>query len=145
MTTYWQVNPALEPQKLVIRKYWWDECGFNLSFRDIIGHRTVNISFFSELDGVQIMSLHDDVEMEQRLYLLMQEAKLPNGKPFLPAFVRDTAPLIEQVRTLNQFSINESVSLHQYTIITDDFWIDVVSSQPPSVEIKEEDKGTVSL
>lgn len=133
MTTYWQVDPTLKPQKLVIRKYWWDECGFNLSFKDIVDHRTVNISFLSELEGVQIMSLHDDVEMEQRLYFLMQEAKLSNGTPFLPAFIRDTSPLIEQVRVLNQFSIHESVSLLQYTIITDDFWIDVVSPIPPAV------------
>lgn len=137
MTTYWNIEPTLWPHRLILDRYIWEEEGFTLFFHETGPHgRNLTISFPVDLDGVQILLLHDDVIMEERLYALIQAADMPNNGPFLPAFIRDDADLIDQVRALNRFSSLERKRFLQYTIITDDFWIDVVSDQSPKITLQ---------
>ncbi len=138
MTTYWHIEPTLWPHCLFLDKYIWDENGFSISFQEAGGNcRSVTISFPVDLDGVRILFLHDSVEMNQRIYALMLQAGNVPPAPFLPAFIRDDADLIDQVRALSQYSNLEQAKFLQYTIITEDFWIDIVSDQAPKVTLQD--------
>lgn len=140
MITHWQIVPSLKPQILILAKYQWDEEGFTLRLEDTVDNQTIRINFSVNLDGVRVIYRHDAVETELQVYQLMKGANLSDSERFVPAFIQDSSDLIDYVRAKNLYSNLDDAKLLHYIIITDDFWIDVVSSELP--HIITEDRGT---
>lgn len=136
MIQYWSIDETLEPQKMILIRYSWSEHGFVLRFRDVIGRRNVQILFDVDLDGVQILFLRNDLEAEDMLYTLMQSAGM-DERPFLPSFIQDESDMIATVKKMAGYDAKDRAYLH-YTVVTDDFWINVVSCLPPYITISDD-------
>ncbi len=135
MTQLWKIVPDIKPRKLIIHQYKWDKNGFVLIFYDPADGRQIEISFPVELDGVRISFLQIELEAEDRVYFLLKEAGLTEGDcPICPAFITDQSDFIDYVKQMAGYAADE-LNYLQYIIMTDDFWIEVVSSTPPVVQV----------
>ncbi len=143
MTTLWKIDPILMPQVLLLQQYRWNKEGLVLWFKDIHENQIIRISFVVDLDGFRIIYLHDSVETNNQVWQLMQEANVPSGEPFVPAFIRDSSPFIDSIRAQNQYCGFETVKLFHFIVVTDDFRIDIVSNEQPKVS-RQEDTGVLS-
>lgn len=123
----------LKPQTPILKQYHWDERGFALEFYDIVDNRFIHISFSTDVDGVQIIFLPNNLESEDRVWALMKEANIPDG-PFVPFFVQDQSKFITEVIQMAGYDSENKKYMH-YSMILDDFWINVVSALPPRITI----------
>jgi len=130
MTRQWnQLN--LKPQVPILNQYCWNGHGFMLEFHDIVDDRFVQISFSTDIDGVKFVYLPNSLETDDRIFSLMKEANIKKA-PFLPFFIQDQSIFIDEVKNLAGYDA-EDKTYKNYIMITDDFWINVVSSIPPRV------------
>lgn len=121
----------LKPQTPILKQYHWDIRGFVLEFYDIVDSRVIQISFTTDIDGVQIIFLPNSLEAEDRVWALMKEANIPEG-PVVPFFVQDQSKFITEVTQMAGYDSEHKQYMH-YSMIIDDFWINVVSTIPPKI------------
>ncbi len=135
MTQLWKIVPDIKPQNLIIHQHKWNKDGFVLSFYDVVDQRQIEIAFPVDLDGVRISFLQTELEAVDRADVLLEEAGITESEcPICPAFITDHSDFIDYVKRMAGYAAD---NLHylQYIIITDDFWIEVVSSTPPVVQV----------
>lgn len=130
MTRQW-TELKLKPQIPILKQYHWNKLGLALEFYDIVDNRSIQISFTTDVDGVQIIFLPNSLEAEDRVWALMKEANIPEG-PFVPFFIQDQSKFITEVIQMAGYDSKDKQYLH-YSMIIDDFWINVVSAIPPQI------------
>lgn len=137
MTREWIIEPTLSPQKMILNGYQWNDDGFTILFEDAIDDRTVQISFSTDIDGVKLVFLKNDLEVQNKIYELMLEAGV-SGSACVSAFVQDSSDFIDEVKKMDGYDAVGKTYLH-YTIITDDFWINIVSIKAPHIIVTNKD------
>ena len=129
MTKHWTIDGVKYDEQLYSYHLGWGENTIEFEYVNESGQH-VSISFPIEVELVSIKHLESTLSSEDAVFHLVKESNC--AVPTYPFFVLSDTPLIH--KTINEpYSYREGKSLLQYTMVTCDFWIDVISSIPPIV------------
>lgn len=129
MTKHWMIDGLKYDKQLYSYHMGWGEKTMEFEYVNEIGQQ-VFISFPIEVELVSIKHLESTLSSEDAVFRLVTESKC--AVPTYPFFILSDTPLIHEV--INEpYSYRNGKRLLQYTMVTCDFWIDVISSIPPTV------------
>lgn len=135
MTRHWTIDEVLYEEPLYSHHLGWGKDTMEFVYVNDSG-QYVLISFPIEVEYVSIKRLESTLSSEDAVFHLVRESKC--AVPTYPFFIRSDTPLIREV-IHEPYSFREGKSFLQYTMVTCDFWVDVVSSVPPIVRCDNRD------
>lgn len=137
MTKHWTIDGVEYREQLYSHHLGWGKDTMEFEYVNDVGQHVL-ISFPIGVEYVSIKHLESTLSSEEAIFCLVQEAKC--NVPTYPFFIRSDTPLIHQV--INEpYSYRGERSFLQYTMVTCDFWIDVVSSVPPVIRMQKQRQG----
>lgn len=137
MTKHWTIDGIEYGEQLYSYALGWGTDTMEFEYVNDVGQH-VFISFPIGVEHVSIKYLESALSSEDAIFHLVQESGC--NVPTYTFFICSDTQLIHQAMN-EPYSYRQDRIFLQYTMVTCDFWIDVVSSVPPAVRIEQEDKG----
>lgn len=137
MTKHWTISGINYNNQLYSHDLKWKEKTIDFEFVNDDG-QCVLISFPITVEKVIITHLNSTLSVNDDIFRLIEVAQCP--VPTYPFFIQSNTHLIDEV-------VNEPYAFHgekkflQYTMITCDFWIDIISSVSPTVTVRQGRQG----
>lgn len=129
----WSI-PEIPQEVLLNEKCHWDKNGLQFVFTDLMKQKRINICFPTDSEYYRVRLIEQEAVYNDDIFDLMQQAGC--DAPINPFFILTETSLIEEILNRPYFDRNKRDFQH-YVMITEDMWIDVVSSQAPTVSIKK--------
>lgn len=129
----WQIPGSLG-KKLLNQNYSWDENGLRFQFMDESEESRIDVCFSVDVEYFKARFIELEVSYEDDIYQIVKRAGCSG--PINPFFILTDSNLIDEVINRPFFELNNRKFKH-YIMITDDLWIDVVSSKEPRVEFQK--------
>ena len=132
MVQLWKIHNQLDEGTLCIEGYGWDENGLKIGFSDERQTLYLEITFHLQIEFAQLKYADATLYYNDDVYDLMVAANVYPGQ-INPFFIVDNLPE-EEIDSLNLYCEKEK-ELKKYIMVTDDFWITVLSSIPPEISV----------
>lgn len=132
MLKHWKFCDSLDQHTLLIKGYRFDSAGMFFEFIDKNEKTSLKIKFPVDVESVYIRNIVDELSCNDQIGDLMFEAGIKDLCTFNPFFIQsivkeETMMLLDSDRNLKTYQ--------KYYMITDDFWIEVISSVEPQIQI----------
>lgn len=135
MVMHWSFCDKNTSSDIILDKYTWGKKGLEViikTFNEKSEHEIkYSLLFHVEAEGFRVKFLPNSLAANDWVYDLMCKASV--DAPCIPLFVQDESELIEEVKEAAGYDADEKKYYH-YVIYTVDMWIDVVSSEPPTIK-----------
>lgn len=119
-------------ETMMLDGYSWDESGLKIMLRSLIDIAYL-VQFPLNTEAIRVEENMGSSMVTQNTEIYLVE-KSNAETPCAGFFIMDESEMIDRVKEINSFSgdIYHPKKYLHYIMITEDFWVEVVSSEPPT-------------